>query len=127
MGADIWCAEIVLACKQTYADIPVALTAIIPFSSQPNSFPLSYMRRYAEILKKADNIVTIAEKYVPGCMHKRNKYMVDHADCMIAVSNGAAGGTQDTLGMAKKKGLDIVLFHPDTSYRVHIPSQLRFD
>jgi uncharacterized phage-like protein YoqJ len=85
------------------------------------------MRRYAEILLKADRIITIAEKYIPGCMQKRNKYMVDLADCMIAVSGGAAGGTQDTIKMAKKKGLDIVVFHPDTAFRLHIPPQIRFD
>lgn len=126
MGADIWCAEMVIACRQKF-DTPVLLTAVIPFKNQPSSFPVSYMRRYAEILLQADHVVLLAEKYVPGCMHKRNQYMVNQADCVIAVSSGDAGGTQETIKMAQKKGLDIIVLHPDSAERTHIPAQLRFD
>lgn len=126
MGTDIWCAEIVLAAKQLAAS-PITLTAVIPYKNQPSSFPISYQRRYADILLKADRVIYIAEKYTSGCMHKRNKYMVDNADCLIAVSSGAEGGTQYTLRYAQKKGLDIIMFHPDTAQRTHIPAQLCFE
>jgi uncharacterized phage-like protein YoqJ len=126
MGADIWCAEIVIACRQNFL-VPILLTAVIPYPNQPSSFPINYIRRYAEILLKANSVVTIAEKYVPGCMHNRNKYMVDHADCVVAVSSGEPGGTQETIKMAQKKSLDIVMFHPDTLTRSHIPAQIQFD
>lgn len=127
MGADIWYAEMVLACRRKYPGLPISLTAVVPYKNQPSSFPVSYMRRYADIVSKADRVIYITENYVPGCMHIRNKFMVGHADCMVAVSSGAEGGTQKTLHYAQKKGLDIVLFNPDTGSRTHIPAQLRFD
>lgn len=127
MGPDIWCAEMVLACRQKFSDLQVTLMAVIPYKNQPSSFPVSYQRRYADILLNADRVVCISEKYMPGCMHRRNKYMVDNAGCVIAVFSGAEGGTQDTLRYAQKKGLDIVGFHPDTAQRIHIPAQLQFE
>ncbi len=126
MGTDIWCAEIVLELKKQYRRSNITLTAVIPFQNQASSYPAEYMKRYARLLQCADSTVLIGEKYAPGCMQKRNRYMVDNAGCLIAVWGGAAGGTRDTLRYARKKGLEIVLIHPDGAEREEIPAQMHF-
>lgn len=48
---------------------------------------------------------------------KRNCYMVDHADFMVAVydnERNLRSGTMQTVHYAEKKGLAITLIHPDT-------------
>ena len=127
MGTDIWCAEIVLEFKKQFSRENIILTAVIPYQNQAASFPVGYMKRYARLLQHVDATVLIGEKYVPGCMQKRNRFMVDNAACLIAVWGGAAGGTRDTLGYARKKGLEIVLIHPDTAKKEQIPAQIHFE
>lgn len=126
MGADIWCGEIVLELKKQFPRENISLTAVIPYQNQAASYPAGYMKRYARLLQNADATVLIGEKYAPGCMQKRNRYMVDHAVSLIAVWGGAAGGTRDTLRYARKKGLEIVLVHPGTAKREQIPAQMHF-
>lgn len=126
MGPDIWCAEMVLEYKKEYPQADVRLTAVIPYRNQPNAYPADYMKRYAKILALADEVFCLEERYAPGCMRKRNRYMVDRADCVIAVFGGIAGGTRDTLRYAQKKGRRIVLFKPDTAARRLLGAQLHF-
>ena len=42
----------------------------------------------------------------------RNRYLVDHANFLIAVYDGKPGGTQYTVEYARKKGLEIVQIEP---------------
>src|ERR1035437_8809323 len=49
MGADIWCAEMVLELRRRSPEVPITLTAVIPYPNQFRSFPAAYIRRYAEI------------------------------------------------------------------------------
>ena len=46
-------------------------------------------------------------------MQRRNEYMVDKADTLIAVWNGTSGGTANCVKYAKKKGVDIVRLDPN--------------
>ena len=63
------------------------------------------MRR---ILKKADSVTLVSERYTPECMLKRNRYMVDKSDLVIAVFNGIkSGGTWYTINYAQKKNKTI--------------------
>lgn len=126
MGADIWCAEIVLEFRKQFPRKNITLTAVIPYKNQAASYPADYLKRHALLLQNADAAVLIGENYAPGCMQKRNRYMVDNAGCLIAVWGGAPGGTGETLRYARKKGLDIVLIHPGSAQREQMPSQLHF-
>jgi len=45
-------------------------------------------------------------------MQKRNEYMVDNADIVIAVWDGTKGGTCNCVRYAKKLGKDIVIINP---------------
>ena len=45
------------------------------------------------------------DHYAPGCMQRRNRYMVDHSALVIAVYDGSAGGTRQTLEYAIRRGV----------------------
>ena len=58
-------------------------------------------------------IVTfVSEQYSPFCMQKRNQYMIDKSDCVLAFWNQdiLQGGTVNTIRYAKSKNKHIEFF-----------------
>lgn len=60
-------------------------------------------------MKKADYVKFVSPNYSLSCFQIRNEYMVNHSYRVIAVYNGEAGGTRNTLNYAKKKGIEIIV------------------
>ena len=54
----------------------------------------------------------LQREYTPGCMEKRNQYMVDHAYYILAVWNGRPSGTGNTVRYAQKKGKFVIVIDP---------------
>ena len=54
-------------------------------------------------------MTVLNETYAPGCFHQRNRYMVDKADCVIAVWDGTPGGTGYTVAYAREKGVPVTV------------------
>ena len=64
--------------------------------------------RYRDILARCDYETMVQQSYTPGCMQRRNRYMVDHASLLIAVNDGARGGTRSTIEYAFKRGVNVL-------------------
>ncbi len=68
---------------------------------------------YNDILSRADIAKLVSdEEYKPWLMQKRNEYMVDLADKVIAVWDGSKGGTGNCVRYAKKCGKEIIRIMP---------------
>ena len=52
--------------------------------------------------------------YSPDCMDTRNRYMVDHADFIIAVWDGRSSGTGKTVQYAQRQGKPVIIINPKT-------------
>lgn len=110
-GTDIWAAEAVIEARENFPYIK--LIAAIPCPDQANRWRKSAIERYDRILKKCDEKKVISPFYHAGCMHQRNRYMVDNSDVLIAVyDNSESGGTAFTVNYAKKLGKAIVYLIP---------------
>ncbi len=105
LGIDMICAEIVITLKKKYKNI--IFECAIPCREQSKMWKAEYRERYNKILQLADRIIYISESYSYDCMNKRNKYMVEKADILIAVWNGKPSGTFNTIKFAKEKGCKI--------------------
>ena len=109
IGFDLLAAECVLSLRKKYPQ--VKLIACIPCYGQEKYFSEADKKRYVKILKKADEKVTLADHYHQGCMQNRDKYMVEHADCMIAYCNKTTGGAAYTVKIFEKTHPDgLILF-----------------
>lgn len=105
-GFDMLAAETLLAMKADYSDI--RLTAVIPFRGQSCKFNPVDKERYRSILGKADDMVCLSETYFDGCFLRRNDYMLERANRIIAYYNGEPkGGTFYTCRRAKRMNLEI--------------------
>lgn len=109
-GCDFYFCEAVLQLRGKYADVTVE--AAIPCPSQADSWPAAERRRYHRLVESCDYETLVQEAYSPGCMQRRNRYMVDHAGLLIAVHNGQPGGTRSTIEYAMRRGLTIVDIPP---------------
>ena len=105
-GCDLYFAETVLALKSTYPH--VTLEAAIPCPSQADGWGEAQKSRYRDILARCDYETMVQQSYTPGCMQRRNRYMVDHASLLIAVNDGARGGTRSTIEYAFKRGVNVL-------------------
>ena len=105
-GCDLYFAETVMALKSTYPHI--TLEAAIPCPSQADGWSERQQARYRDILSRCDYETMVQQSYTPGCMQRRNRYMVDHSDLLIAVHDGLPGGTRYTIEYALRRGVNII-------------------
>ena len=105
-GCDMFFCEAVLALREEHPEIHVE--AAIPFAGQADRWPVSERARYERLLSQCDKRTLLQEEYSPGCMMKRNRYMVDHAQLVIACYDGKTGGTLNTIRYALDQGLNVL-------------------
>lgn len=110
-GTDAWAAMAVLALKKE--NPALKLHCVLPCEGQADGWAASARELYFSILEQADDIIYVSREYSKDCMLKRNRYLVDHATCLLAVYNGERrGGTAMTVRYARKLEREIILLSP---------------
>lgn len=103
-GFDTIAAEAVLSLQQLHPDIRLHLG--LPAKTQADSWSAADQTRYRSILAHADSVFYASETdLVTASMHRRNRYLVDHADCCIAYLAKRTGGTWYTLQYAVRRDI----------------------
>ena len=105
-GCDFYFCEAVLALKERYPGITIE--AALPCPSQSDGWDPASQERYRALLERCDYETMVQERYTPGCMQRRNRYMVDHASLLIAAHDGLPGGTRNTIAYALQRGVPVV-------------------
>ncbi len=109
-GCDLYFGEAVAALRAEKPDI--TLEAAIPYEGQPERWDTADRQRYFRLAEECDTRTVLHHSYTPDCMMERNRYMVDHADVLIAVYGGDAGGTRNTMLYAMRTGKQIIELEP---------------
>ena len=104
-GTDIIAAEIILEIRNHLSDI--RLVCALPYPGFGKRWDLMWRERFSAILAQADVVETISPQSSRSCYQKRNEWMIDHAERVIAVFCGIKGGTLNTIQYAKRNGLEI--------------------
>ena len=114
LGVDMWGAEIVLALKPQKPSL--RLIAALPCETQAERWSAEQRERYFNILAACDETVYISRHYTSNCMFLRNRWLVDHANFVLAVYNGQEkGGTAYTLRYAYSQQRAVIVIDPATS------------
>ncbi|MDD4080116.1 MAG: SLOG family protein [Eubacteriales bacterium] len=106
-GVDIWAGEIVLKLKERHPGLK--LIAALPYPGCERRWRAAWKKRFANVAEKANQVISVSPAYSPGVYQKRDQWMVDHAQLVIAVYDGAPGGTEDTIAHAKERGVEVRL------------------
>ena len=105
-GCDLYFCESVLRLREVHPE--VTLEAAIPCPGQDSSWPPAQRERYARLVAACDYETVVSAQYTPGCMHRRDRYMVDRASLLIAAFDGTPGGTRYTMQYAMSRRVSIV-------------------
>ena len=105
MGFDTLAALVVIDKKRENPDIKLELH--LPCKEQACQWDMRSKEYYEYVLKSADTVKYVRGHYVKGCMHERNRALVNGADFCIAYCTHS-GGSAYTVDYAKKKGLRVL-------------------
>lgn len=106
LGFDTLAAEVVLEKKKSHPNVKLIL--VLPCYDQDRLWSYEDKKVYANIKAQADKIVYTSEKYTRGCMHKRNRHLVDGSAYCICYLVKEEGGTFYTVNYAKDANLKII-------------------
>lgn len=106
MGFDTVAALCVLELKEFYPSITLDL--ILPCRDQTNGWDRENIRAYNYVLSRADSVQFLYDSYRAGCMHDRNRALVDGSDVCIAYLERSVGGSAYTYTYALKAGLEVI-------------------
>lgn len=111
VGFDLAAAEVVLELRGAGCD--VRLCCVVPYIGQDQFFSAEDRERYEAVLGSADRVVTLAEGYSREVFYRRNDYLVEQADSIIAYFDGVkSGGTAYTVRRARRAGVAVENIYP---------------
>ena len=117
LGIDLWVGEAVLAFMDLHPEIK--LHCVVPFATQDQKWTPEQQARYRTLLDRSGDVFLTQEKYSEDCYYIRNRYLVDHADVILAVYDMQANkrsGTGYTVHYAQAQGKPIIAIDPDDFY-----------
>ena len=103
-----------MALAQATIDKNIPLICAIPCKNQDKMWSHSIRFLYSTILLEAvtnpihDVVYVSTRDYDNKCMQKRNEWMVDNSDTVLALWDGSIGGTNNCLKYAEKKRRKII-------------------
>lgn len=104
LGFDTLAAETLLDLRDRLG-LDLTLIIAVPCPGQNSRWSPDDQARYRKILERADSVELLADEYYSGCMHARNRYMVDRSERLIAfwIPDQTTGGTAMTVNYAVKQ------------------------
>lgn len=101
LGFDTWAAE-------TCVELGIPFIAALPCDGMEQPWPMPSQERFRALLLKAKEIHVVSPgPYRPWKMQKRNEWMVDRCNRVIAAFDGSPGGTYNCLAYAAEVGRDV--------------------
>ena len=117
LGVDQWAGEIILRLKEQPEYNDIELVVVLPFPGHDEQWDTRSRERLAFLIRHSTECVTVGETACRESYFQRNRYMVDHADCLLAVYDGERNlrsGTMQTVNYATASKKLIICIHPDS-------------
>ena len=118
LGVDMWAAEEILRLKEQPGYGDIELIVALPFVGHDSKWDERSKRRMTFILRQCSQKEVIGDEDCRESYIKRNCYMVDQADYLVAVyddERNLRSGTMQCVRYARKNNVPVVLIHPDTA------------
>ena len=127
LGVDLWAGEIALRLKETPGYGELELAVVLPFPGHEQKWDERSRKRLDFLIRHSAEHFTIGKTDSRNSYIRRNCYMVDHADYLLAVYDNDRKANHDPIqavGYAEKQKKKVILIHPDTA-EVSMPSSQR--
>lgn len=97
LGVDQWAAEVCF-------ELGIPYLAAVPFQGQERVWPDHAKTHYEYLLRRANAVHVVSDGgYAAWKLHKRNQWMVDNCDLLLAVWDGTGGGTASCVAYAVER------------------------
>lgn len=90
------------ALAQAALDLGIPLIAAVPFEGFGQKWPKSSQYRCTALLCRAAEVATVSPYPGTAALHRRNEWMVDRCDLLLALWDGSWGGTFNCIQYARK-------------------------
>lgn len=112
VGIDQLAVKLLLKARRERELYDVFIEAALPCKDQDKLWSDEQKKEYSKLLAEANRITVISKKYTDTCMAERNRYMVNAAALVIAVTDKRPGGTMSTIAYARKQGKQVIILPP---------------
>ncbi len=90
-------------------NLNIPFIAAVPFKGQESQWPQSSKDDYQTLLDLAQEVIIVCPgDYSPEKMQKRNEWMVEKCEMLLALWDGSPGGTKNCIDYAKRDANPIV-------------------
>ena len=106
LGFDCLAAQTVLRLRESCPGMKLIL--VLPCLTQTRGWRPEDAAEYERIKAQADKVVYTSQEYTSGCMHKRNRHLVDNSSICVCYLTRDSGGTAYTVNYAIRQGVSVV-------------------
>lgn len=106
LGFDMICAVVAHNLRLSRPDI--FLTLALPCRGHTKNWSASDTAQLDTLIRRADEVVYVSDKYDSGCMFRRNRFMVERSAYCISYCTRHSGGSYYTVSLARRLGLEII-------------------
>ena len=110
LGMDMFAAEAVLELRAQHPDM--ILEMVSPFDDQATKWSPELRARHDRLFAQADITTATGHAYTRSAMFRRNHYLVDNADLLLAAFDGQPGGTAMTCELARRYDVPVMKIKP---------------
>lgn len=116
LGVDLWAGEILLEMRRREEYQGLEIVLVYPFPGHDERWDPKSRERLRHLKENCDQFVMGSKIVGAQGYRERTAYMVEHADCLVAVHDESPGpsGVEAALRMAEARELPVVLIHPAT-------------
>lgn len=91
----------------------IPFDAAVPFPNQDALWPFKARERYRDLIKKAREVHMVSQgSFTAEKMDRRNRFMVDRCNKLLALWDGSSGGTHNCIKYAERQGVEVVNLWP---------------
>ena len=123
LGFDTMAAEAVIRKRDRCSSVRLVL--VIPCEDQALRWCTEDKEHYRQIKDAADEIVCLGKHYYRGCMHVRNRYLVDHSGICFCYLTKRMGGTAYTVNYARRKEVPVFNMADEDFQLAALPKTIR--
>lgn len=117
LGVDQWAGEIILRLKEQTEYSDIKLVVVLPFPGHDEQWDARSRERLAFLIRHSTEHFTVGKAAYRESYIQRSRYMVDHADCLLAVydsEENLRSGMMQTVNYARSRNKLMICIHPDT-------------
>lgn len=93
--------------------LQLPIIAVLPFKGYDSKWPVASRQVYEKLLAQCHEVSYIGSEYKPDIYQKRNEFLVDNSDVLVAYWNGSESGTKNCVDYAISRNKIVNEFNPE--------------